>query len=77
MEQLRGLGCCIEHVVYETGPTWFSLCHGLRNAGFNASVVATLLHSPHHDSGDRAATGKGPMRCDATQEHLFFVDLIA
>ena len=25
-EQLKGLGCRIEHVVYETGPTGFSLC---------------------------------------------------
>ena len=40
MEQLRGLGCHIEHVVYETGPTGFSLCRALREAGFNASVVA-------------------------------------
>ena len=40
VEQLRGLGCQIEHAVYETGPTGFSLCRALREAGFNASVVA-------------------------------------
>ncbi len=40
VEQLRGLGCHIEHAVYETGPTGFSLCRALRQAGFNASVVA-------------------------------------
>ncbi len=38
--QLRGLGCHIEQVVYETGPTGFSLCRALRAAGFNASVAA-------------------------------------
>ncbi len=40
VEQLRGLGCRIEHVVYETGPTGFSLCRALSDAGFNASVIA-------------------------------------
>ena len=40
VEQLKGLGCRIEHVVYETGPTGFSLCRALRDAGFAASVVA-------------------------------------
>ena len=40
VEQLEGLGCRIEHVVYETGPTGFSLCRALRDAGFNASVIA-------------------------------------
>ena len=40
VEQLRGLGCHIEHAVYESGPTGFSLCRALREAGFNASVVA-------------------------------------
>ena len=40
VEQLKGLGCRIEHVVYETGPTGFSLCRALRDAGFNASVAA-------------------------------------
>ena len=40
VEQLKGLGCRIEHVVYETGPTGFSLCRALREAGFDASVVA-------------------------------------
>ena len=32
-EQLRGLGCYIEHVAYESGPTGFSLCRTLREAG--------------------------------------------
>ena len=40
VEQLKELGCRIEHVVYETGPIGFSLCRALRGAGFNASVVA-------------------------------------
>ena len=40
VQQLRELGCRIEHVVYETGPTGFSLYRALRAWGFNASVVA-------------------------------------
>lgn len=39
-EQLRGLGCVIVHVVYESGPTGFSLARRLIDAGFCASVVA-------------------------------------
>ncbi len=40
VKQLSELGCHIEHIVYETGPTGFSLCRALREAGFNASVIA-------------------------------------
>ena len=40
VEQLRRLGCRIEHIVYESGPTGFSLCRALRDAGFKASVIA-------------------------------------
>lgn len=65
-EQLKGLGCRIEHVVYETGPTGFSLCRALRDAGFNASVVA----------GSRiprgAAASAKSDRIDATKLAIYF-----
>lgn len=38
--QLSDLGCRIEHVVYETGPTGFALARTLRAAGFKVSVIA-------------------------------------
>lgn len=66
VEQLKGLGCRIEHVVYETGPTGFSLCRALRAAGFNASVVA----------GSRiprgAAASAKSDRIDATKLAIYF-----
>ena len=38
--QLAGLGCPIEHVVYESGPTGFALARALERAGFAVSVIA-------------------------------------
>ena len=66
VEQLSGLGCRIEHVVYETGPTGFSLCRALRDAGFNASVVA----ASRVPRGAAAATKTD--RIDAQQLAIYF-----
>ena len=64
--QLSGLGCHIEHVVYETGPTGFSLCRTLREAGFNASVIAAS-RIPR----GAAAAAKSD-RIDATKLAIYF-----
>ena len=66
VEQLRGLGCHVEHVVYETGPTGFSLCRALREAGFNASVIAAS-RIPR----GAAAAAKSD-RVDATKLAIYF-----
>ena len=66
VQQLRELGCRIEHVVYETGPTGFSLCRALRAAGFNASVVAAS-RIPR----GAAAAAKSD-RIDATKLAIYF-----
>ena len=66
VRQLRALGCCIEHVVYETGPTGFSLCRALRAAGFSASVVA-VSRIPR----SAAAAAKSD-RIDATKLATYF-----
>lgn len=66
VEQLRGLGCHVEHVVYETGPTGFSLCRALRTAGFNASVIAAS-RIPR----GAAAAAKSD-RIDATKLAVYF-----
>lgn len=66
VEQLSGLGCRIEHVAYETGPTGFSLCRALRDAGFNASVIAAS-RIPR----GAAATAKSD-RIDATKLAIYF-----
>ena len=66
VEQLKGLGCRIEHVVYETGPTGFSLCRALRAAGFSASVIAAS-RIPR----GAAASAKSD-RIDATKLAIYF-----
>lgn len=66
VEQLRGLGCRIEHVVYETGPTGFSLCRALREAEFNASVIA----ASRIPRGGAAAAKTD--RIDATKLAVYF-----
>ncbi|MFA3918257.1 IS110 family transposase [Ruegeria hyattellae] len=38
--QLAGLGCQLEHVVYESGPIGFALARALERAGFAVSVIA-------------------------------------
>lgn len=64
--QLSGLSCHIEHVVYETGPTGFSLCRALREAGFKASVIAAS-RIPR----GAAAAAKSD-RIDATKLAIYF-----
>ncbi len=43
VEQLKGLDCRIEHVVYETGPTGFSLCRALPLGPGHDSTMASLI----------------------------------
>lgn len=39
-EQLTSLGCNIQHIAYESGPTGFALARTLEGAGFKVAVIA-------------------------------------